>query len=155
MKRINKLSFWIVFPAIVFIFFLIPVLAVLSSVIGDYSDNWNHLYNFVLFDYIKNSLFLVIGVSIITLIVGTGTAWLVSNFNFFGKRFFEWALILPLSIPPYILAYTFTGLFDSYGTLNNLVRNIFELDQGFIFFPNIRNIFGAIIVFSFTLYPYV
>jgi len=154
-KRINNLSFWIVFPAIVFIFFLIPVLAVLSSVVGDYSDNWNHLYNFVLFDYIKNSLFLVIGVSIITLIVGTGTAWLVSNFNFFGKRFFEWALILPLSIPPYILAYTFTGLFDSYGTLNNLVRNIFELDQSFIFFPNIRNIFGAIIVFSFTLYPYV
>ena len=46
-------------------------------------------------------------------------------------------------------------LFDSYGTLNNLVRNIFELDQSFIFFPNIRNIFGAIIVFSFTLYPYV
>ena len=154
-KRINNLSFWIVFPAIVFIFFLIPVLAVLSSVIGDYSDNWDHLYNFVLFDYIKNSLFLVIGVSIITLIVSTGTAWLVSNFNFFGKRFFEWALILPLSIPPYILAYTFTGLFDSYGTLNNLVRNIFELDQSFIFFPNIRNIFGAIIVFSFTLYPYV
>ena len=154
-KRINNLSFWIVFPAIVFIFFLIPVLAVLSSLIGDYSDNWDHLYNFVLFDYIKNSLFLVIGVSIITLIVGTGTAWLVSNFNFFGKRFFEWALILPLSIPPYILAYTFTGLFDSYGTLNNLVRNIFELDQSFIFFPNIRNIFGAIIVFSFTLYPYV
>ncbi|MAH52842.1 MAG: iron ABC transporter permease [Proteobacteria bacterium] len=154
-KRINNLSFWIVFPAIVFIFFLIPVLAVLSSLIGDYSDNWSHLYNFVLLDYIKNSLFLVVGVSLITLIVGTGTAWLVSNFNFFGKRFFEWALILPLSIPPYILAYTFTGLFDSYGTLNNLVRNIFELDQSFIFFPNIRNIFGAIIVFSFTLYPYV
>tara|TARA_B100000401_G_scaffold75949_1_gene47191 strand:- start:318 stop:1940 length:1623 start_codon:yes stop_codon:yes gene_type:complete len=154
-KRINNLSFWIVFPAIVFIFFLIPVLAVLSSLIGDYSDNWSHLYNFVLFDYIKNSLFLVVGVSLITLVVGTGTAWLVSNFNFFGKRFFEWALILPLSIPPYILAYTFTGLFDSYGTLNNLVRNIFELDQSFIFFPNIRNIFGAIIVFSFTLYPYV
>ena len=138
MKRINNLSFWLVFPAIVFIFFLIPVLAVLSSLIGDYSDNWSHLYNFVLFDYIKNSLFLVVGVSLITLIVGTGTAWLVSNFNFFGKRFFEWALILPLSIPPYILAYTFTGLFDSYGTLNNLVRNIFELDQSFIFFPNIR-----------------
>ena len=155
MKRINNLSFWIVFPAIVFIFFLIPVLAVLSSLIGDYSDNWSHLYNFVLFDYIKNSLFLVVGVSFITFIVGSGTAWLVSNFNFFGKRFFEWALILPLSIPPYILAYTFTGLFDSYGTLNNLVRNIFELDQSFIFFPNIRNIFGAIIVFSFTLYPYV
>ena len=155
LKRINNLNFWIIFPAVVFIFFLMPVITVLSSLLGEYSDNWTHLYNTVLFDYFRNSLFLLIGVSGITLIVGTGTAWLVSNFDFFGKRFFEWALILPLSIPPYILAYTFTGLFDSYGTLNNLIRDIFELNQSFVFFPNVRNIYGAIIVFSFTLYPYI
>ena len=155
LKRINNLNFWIIFPAVVFIFFLMPVITVLSSLLGEYSDNWTHLYNTVLFDYFSNSLFLLIGVSGITLIVGTGTAWLVSNFDFFGKRFFEWALILPLSIPPYILAYTFTGLFDSYGTLNNLIRDIFDLNQSFVFFPNVRNIYGAIIVFSFTLYPYI
>ena len=155
MNRITNINFWILFPAIVFVFFLMPLVAVLSSLFGEYSDNWNHLYNFVLFDYLKNSAVLVFGVSVLTLIIGTGTAWLVSNFNFFGKRFFEWALILPLSIPPYILAYTFTGLFDSYGTLNNLVRNIFELEQSYIFFPNIRNLWGAILVFSFTLYPYI
>ena len=132
-----------------------PLIAVLSSLFGEYSDNWSHLYNYVLFDYMKNSAVLVFGVSIMALIIGAGSAWLVSNFDFLGKRFFEWALILPLSIPPYILAYTFTGLFDSYGTLNNLIRNIFELEQSYIFFPSIRNIWGAILVFSFTLYPYI
>ena len=155
MKRITNINFWIIFPIIVFVFFLMPLIAVLSSLFGEYSDNWSHLYNYVLFDYMKNSAVLVFGVSIMTLIIGAGSAWLVSNFDFLGKRFFEWALILPLSIPPYILAYTFTGLFDSYGTLNNLIRNIFELEQSYIFFPSIRNIWGAILVFSFTLYPYI
>ena len=155
MKRITNINFWIIFPIIVFVFFLMPLIAVLSSLFGEYSDNWSHLYNYVLFDYMKNSAVLVFGVSIMALIIGAGSAWLVSNFDFLGKRFFEWALILPLSIPPYILAYTFTGLFDSYGTLNNLIRNIFELEQSYIFFPSIRNIWGAILVFSFTLYPYI
>ena len=58
-------------------------------------------------------------------------------------------------MPPYILAYTFTGLFDSYGTANNLVRDLFSLPNEFIFFPKLRNVYGASIVFSFTLYPYV
>ena len=62
---------------------------------------------------------------------------------------------MPLAVPPYILAYTFTGLFDSYGTANNLIREIFSLNSEYIFFPNVRNIYGAIIVFSFTLYPYI
>ena len=63
--------------------------------------------------------------------------------------------IITIAVPPYILAYTFTGLFDSYGTANNLIRDIFSLPHEFIFFPKIRNVYGASIVFSFTLYPYV
>ena len=98
---------------------------------------------------------MVIGVSLLVFILGTVTAWTVTSYNFTGKRIFEWALILPLSIPPYILAYTFTGLFDHYGDANNLVRFLFNLENSSIFFPNVRNIYGAIIVFAFTLYPYV
>ena len=75
--------------------------------------------------------------------------------NFYGKNTFEWALLLPLAIPPYILAYTFTGLFDANGDANILIRYLFSLNNDFVFFPNVRNITGAIIVFSFTLYPYV
>ena len=114
-----------------------------------------HIYNYVLTDYIINSLILVLGVSILVMIIGSVTAWIVTNYQFFGKRVFEWGLILPLAIPPYILAYTFTGLFDSYGTMNEIARSVFNLQQNDVLFPNIRNIYGAIIVFSFTLYPYV
>ena len=90
----------------------------------------------------------------IVLLIGTITAWTVTNFNFPGKRIFEWALILPLAIPPYILAYTFTGLFDPFGDANNLARLILGLDRDFVLFPNVRNVYGTIIVFGVTLYPY-
>jgi len=148
-------SFWAVSPFLILFLFLLPILIVLFSLFGGYSENWTHLYNYVLIDYIGNTFYLVIGVSFISLLIGTTSAWIVTNYDFFGKRFLEWALILPLATPPYILAYTFTGFFDSYGTANNFIREIFSLDQSFILFPNIRNIYGAIIVFSFTLYPYI
>ena len=146
---------WVIFPFLIFLVFLSPLLVVVASLFGNYSDNWNHLLTYVLSSYVFNSLFLIFGVSIIASILGVGSAWIVSNYNYLGKSFFEWALILPLAVPPYILAYTFTGLFDSYGSANNLVRELFSLNLNYIFFPNIRNIYGAIIVFSFTLYPYI
>jgi iron(III) transport system permease protein len=148
-------SVWHGIPLFILLFFLAPILIILSSVFADYSENWSHIYEYVLGDYILNSLILVSGVSLLVMIIGSLTAWLVSNYQFFGKRFFEWGLILPLAIPPYILAYTFTGLFDSYGTMNEIARSLFNLEQNEMLFPNIRNIYGAIIVFSFTLYPYV
>ena len=114
---------WVIFPFLIFLVFLSPLLVVVASLFGNYSDNWNHLLTYVLSSYVFNSLFLIFGVSIIASILGVGSAWIVSNYNFLGKSFFEWALILPLAVPPYILAYTFTGLFDSYGSANNLVTN--------------------------------
>lgn len=148
-------SFWRILPTLTFVVFVSPLVIVLLSLTGDYSDNWTHLYNFVLGDYITNSIFLVLGVGLISLIIGTSSAWIITKYDFFGRRILEWALILPLAIPPYILAYTFTGLFDDYGSANEFIRWIFNLDSSFVFFPNVRNIFGAIIVFAFTLYPYI
>ena len=127
----------------------------ISSLLGEYSENWSHLYEYVLFDYISNSLILVVGVGVVVFLLGTITAWTVTNYNFFGRNIFEWALILPLAIPPYILAYTFTGLFDPYGDANIFIREILGLDDSVIIFPGVRNLYGAIIVFGFTLYPYV
>ena len=146
---------WSFFPVVCFIFFITPVIIVIASLFGDYSENWTHLYNYVLGSYIRNSIYLVSGVLILVALVGVSTAWLVTNYDFFCKNILEWALILPLAVPPYILAYTFTGLFDTYGTANNLIREIFNLSREFTFFPKVRNVPGAIIVFSFTLYPYV
>ena len=155
MFKISTFLQWTSLPYLILFFFSLPIIIVLSSLLGDWSENWIHLYNYVLFYYISTSIYLVLGVSILVLVIGTVTAWLICSYEFHGKRFFEWALILPLSIPPYILAYTFTGLFDSYGTANNLIRVIFNLDTSFILFPNVRNTLGAIVVFAFTLYPYV
>ena len=151
----NKLSFWSLLPFAVLIVFTAPLLIVISSLLGEYSENWSHLYEYVLFDYISNSLILVFGVGVVVFLLGTITAWTVTNYNFFGRNIFEWALILPLAIPPYILAYTFTGLFDPYGDANIFIREILGLDESVIIFPGVRNIYGAIIVFGFTLYPYV
>jgi len=153
--KIKSEDLWRFLPVLFFIFFISPVALVLSSLFGQYSENWSHLYNYVLSDYIINSFLLITGVSILTSLIGIVTSWLVTNFNFSGKKFFEWALILPLSVPPYILAYTYTGLFDASGSANTFLIEIFNLDKSTIIFPNIRNIYGAITVFSFTLYPYV
>ena len=153
--NLKNLSPWEIFPFLLLIIFCAPIFIVLSSLFGDYSDNWSHLYNYVLGDYISSTVILIFGVSILVFFIGTITAWIVTNYDFYGKSFFEWSLILPLSIPPYILAYTFTGLFDSFGDANNLMRNIFNLSSDVSVFPNVRNIYGAILVFSFTLYPYV
>ena len=153
--NLKNLSPWEIFPFLLLIIFCAPIFIVLSSLFGDYSDNWSHLYNYVLGDYISSTVILIFGVSILVFFIGTITAWIVTNYDFYGKSFFEWSLILPLSIPPYILAYTFTGLFDPFGDANNLMRNIFNVSSDVSVFPNVRNIYGAILVFSFTLYPYV
>ena len=151
-----RLDLWQITPVATFAIFIAPVLIVLFSLAGDYSDNWTHLYNYVLIGYIENSFYLVIGVSIMVTIIGVGTAWLVTNYNFTGKNIFEWALILPLAVPPYILAYTFTGLFDTFGTANNLIRDLFGRGADFIFFPKVRNVPGAIEYFpSLCIHMYI
>jgi iron(III) transport system permease protein len=152
---LNRFSIWRLLPFAVLIIFTAPLLIVLSTLFGGYSENWFHLYEFVLTDYIISSGILVIGVSVLVLVLGTVTAWTVTTYNFKGKKVFEWALILPLAIPPYILAYTFTGLFDPFGDANNLFRSLFNFEDSVVLFPNVRNIYGAIVVFAFTLYPYV
>ena len=151
----NRLSYWSSLPLAVLVVFTAPILIVILSLFGGFSENWFHIFDYLIFDYVKSSLILVLGVTSIVLAVGTVTAWIVTTYNFPGKRLFEWALILPLAIPPYILAYTFTGLFDPFGDANNLARSLLGMDNNFVLFPNVRNIYGAIIVFGFTLYPYV
>ena len=144
-----------ILPIFLFLLFVAPVILVLSSLFYGYSENWFHLYNYVLSEYVINSIFLIIGVSFFVVLIGVLSSWLVTNYDFAGKSFFEWALILPLAVPPYILAYTFTEIFDTYGSANIFLNNIFLFEDKKVFFPNVRNIYGAITVFSFTLYPYV
>ena len=82
-------SLWQISPVILFMIFIAPVAIVLFSLTGDYSENWLHLYNYVLMGYIKNSIYLVLGVSFTVCILGVGTAWIITNYDFSFKNFFS------------------------------------------------------------------
>jgi iron(III) transport system permease protein len=134
---------------------LLPVLAVFSFVFVPTGDVWAHLAETVLRDYISNSLLLALGVGAGVASMGITTAWLVSVCDFPGRRLFEWALLLPLAIPAYIIGYTYTGLLDFAGPVQTLLRDTFDWGFGDYWFPEIRSLPGAIAMLSLVLYPYV
>ena len=133
----------------------IPVVTVLYSITLPASDLWSHLRATVLADYALNSFVLAAGVCIGTSLIGITTAWLCSACNFPGRKIFSWTLLLPLAFPPYIIAYTYTGMLDFAGPVQTLMRNVFDWGYGDYWFPEIRSIPGAIIMISLVLYPYV
>lgn len=133
----------------------IPVITVLYSILLPASDLWVHLQQTVLSDYLTNSLLLVLGVALGTLILGTTTAWLCSTCEFPGRRLLSLVLFLPLAFPPYIIAYTYTGMLDVAGPVQSLIRLTFGWQYGDYWFPQIRSLSGAIVMLSLVLYPYI
>jgi len=133
----------------------VPVIVVLSSIFSGSSEIWNHLAATVLPGYVVNSLWLMLGVGLGVLGIGVSTAWLVSLCRFPGRRLFEWALLLPLSAPAYVLAYTYTGFLDFAGPVQSFLRSLFGWSAGDYWFPNIRSVGGAIAMLTLVLYPYV
>ena len=133
-----------------------PVIAIFySAFLGD-NSLWPHLFSTVLPRYIYNTIILMIGVGILSSIFGISTAWVVTRYNFLGKSFFQWALLLPAAIPAYIIAYTYTDFLEYAGPVQKLLREIFNWNNsGDYWFPNIRSMGGAILVMSCVLYPYI
>lgn len=133
-----------------------PVLVVLSSIVADSGDVWNHLVSTVLPRYIANSFWLMVGVGVGVLAIGVSTAWLVTMCRFPGSRIFEWALLLPLAVPAYLLGYVYTELLDYYGPVQFALRSLFGWSGAEDYwFPPIRSLIGAIAMFSLVAYPYV
>ncbi|MEH6518931.1 MAG: iron ABC transporter permease [Halioglobus sp.] len=133
----------------------IPVLVIVASLLQPYSPAWRHLAETVLGDYVTNSALLMLGVGTGTLILGVTAAWLTAMCEFPGRRFFSWALLLPMAIPAYIIAYTYTGLLDFGGPVQEALRETFDWRYGDYYFPQIRSLGGAICMLSLVLYPYV
>jgi len=134
----------------------LPVLALISSWL-----EWNaasaqvlsELAQTVLPDYLLTSLLLCAGVAVGVTVLGLSAAAAVTLFRFPGHRFFEWALLLPMAMPAYVVAYAYTDFFQFSGPLQNFIRATWSL-EGRVF-PEIRSLGGAVFVFSLTLYPYV
>lgn len=133
----------------------LPVLVIVANVFTSNGSVWNHLFDTVLVDYVSNSLLLMIGVAIGVLLLGVPAAWLTSVCQFPGQRWLAWMLLLPLAMPAYIIAYTYTGILDFAGPVQTLIRDMTQLGYGEYWFFNVRSLGGAIVMLSLVLYPYV
>ncbi|MDH5518444.1 MAG: iron ABC transporter permease [Gammaproteobacteria bacterium] len=133
----------------------LPVLTVFSFIFQPAGEVWQHLTETVLADYVSNSLMLMIGVSFGTLSMGISCAWLTSVYKFPGRKLFQWLLLLPMALPAYIIAYTYTGMMDFAGPIQSSLRDWFGWSYGDYWFPEIRSIWGATSMLSLVLYPYV
>ncbi|HCT51500.1 MAG TPA: iron ABC transporter permease [Balneola sp.] len=146
---------WASISGIIAILVSIPILSVLSSFFISSGEIWRHLASTVLGDYITNSLLLIVGVSSGVVILGVALAWIITMCNFPGQKYFEWAAVLPFSIPAYLLAYIYTDFFGITGTLQTAVRSTFDLGISEFVLPEIRSIWGAIFIMILAFYPYV
>jgi len=133
----------------------IPVLVVFSYVFHPGGETWRHLVDTVLADYVRNSISLMLGVAVGTLSIGVVTAWLVTHYRFPGRDTLIWLLLLPLAMPAYIIAYTYTGMLDFAGPVQSALRGLFEWTAQDYWFPEIRSLGGAMLMLSLVLYPYV
>ena len=133
-----------------------PVLAVLLSAFGDSGGLWSHLYDTVLGRYISNTLILMAGVGVVAIGFGVSSAWVISRYDFAGRRMLEWMLLLPAAIPAYIIAYSYTEFFEYAGPLQSGLRHLFGWQSPRNYwFPEIRSLGGAILVMASVLYPYI
>ena len=152
MKTFN---IWYISSFLISLFVIIPVVTVFFS----YFENTSHyselLKNTFLFEYISNSLILLLGVLIMTLIIGVTTAYLVSFYSFPFSNFFKWALILGFAVPPYIYAYSLTAFFENYGTAYSILKSLFGDGNYNKHIPKFDGMLGAILSISFSIYAYV
>ena len=146
---------WIVLTILAAALLLLPVIVITASVFLSSGDVWQHLYDTVLAQYIVNSLLLALGVGCLALPLGVVPAWLVTLYRFPCSRQLEWALLLPLAMPAYIIAYTYTGMLDVAGPLQSWLREAFAWQYGDYWFPDIRSLPGAVLMLSLVLYPYI
>ena len=151
----TMLRFWKPGIFLLAILFSLPIFTTLSFIVLPSNEVWQHLIDTVLSEYLTNSALLMLGVGMGTLVIGVGCAWLTSVCVFPGKNIFAWALLLPLAFPGYIIAYTYTGMFDFAGPVQTWIREMTGWGLGEYYFPEIRSLGGAITMFSLVLYPYV
>jgi iron(III) transport system permease protein len=150
-----RISFWHISSFLISLFVIIPILTVFSSFFEDTSNYYQVLKNTFLVEYIFNSIFLLFSVLLLTFLIGTGSAYLVSFYEFPLSNFFKWSLILSFAVPPYIYAYSLTAFFENYGTAYTILKNLFGDGNYNQNIPKFDGLLGVILSISFSLYAYV
>ncbi|QOY37777.1 ABC transporter permease [Anaerobacillus isosaccharinicus] len=154
-KAEQHFNMWALLSLVFIFIILIPNLLIGFNLFTEPTENWAHIKEYLLKDYIYNSVVLIIFTAMLTMIIGTSLAWIIINYRFPLRNFFKWGLILPLAIPAYIGAYTYQGILNYSGTIQSTLRNTFDIHVTSQKLFNIMNIPGAIFIFTIFLYPYV
>lgn len=155
MQRLrSSVNGWTVTAFIIIILLFLPNITVITGLFAPTNENWQHIKEYVLTDYIQTSLLLVFLTALFTIFIGLSLAWLVAQYQFPLRNFFKWALILPLSIPPFIGAYTYHGILNYTGVIQTTLRNNFDITVNPTYF-DIMNIPGAVFIYTMFLFPYV
>ena len=133
-----------------------PLASLIVLAFGETGDLWTHLARYVIPAALAQTALLLAGVAVVTIIIGSSTAWLVTTFAFPGRDALSWLLPLPLAIPTYIVAYVYVDILDALGPVQSALRAVFGWHSAADYwFPNVRSLTGAILLFGFVLYPYV
>lgn len=148
-----KINRWTLLTLLIGVFISLPIFLILFNITNS-TENWEHLKENTIGIYLKSTFILILGTSALTIIFGVSTAWMVTNYDFPGCRFFNWALILPMSIPTYIAAYSYFDVLEYLTPTLIWIRNNFGQDQMNLF-NEVFVYITTIVVLSSVLYPYV
>jgi iron(III) transport system permease protein len=152
----TKINPWTLATILLCVIFIGPIVAVFIAATGDSGDLWTHLFETVLPRYVSNTLILMAGVAVFSLLFGVPTAWIVTRYEFPFRRLIEWMLLLPAAVPAYIIAYTYTDFLEYAGPVQGALRDLFGWESARDYwFPEIRSMGGAMLVMGAVLYPYV
>jgi len=152
----TKINPWTLATLLLCAIFLGPIAAVFFAATGDSGDLWTHLFETVLPRYVSNTLILMAGVAVFSLLFGVPTAWVVTRYEFPFRRLIEWMLLLPAAVPAYLIAYTYTDFLEYAGPVQAALRYLFGWESARDYwFPEIRSMGGAMLVMGAVLYPYV
>jgi iron(III) transport system permease protein len=146
---------WAISTFVIALLVALPVIVIFAHVFFPSGEVWQHLASTVLGRYLSNTVVLSVSVGLGTTLIGTSCAWLVVMCRFPGRRIFEWALLLPLAVPTYVIAYAYTDFLQFAGPLQSTLREWFDWQHGDYYFPNIRSLGGASLLITMVLYPYV
>src|SRR5690606_16334971 len=147
---------WLIVSGAVALGVAAPIIALIATASGGSEGLWSHLTGSVLPAAIRDTLILLVGVGLLMALIGTGTAWLVAAHDFPGRRVFDWALLLPLAAPTYIIADAYLDVLHPVGPVQTMLRALLGIDSPRDFrLPDVRSMAGCIFVLGFVLYPYV
>jgi len=152
---LKKINIWYLGSFVISIVVAIPIVTVFSSFFETTGSYSSIIKDTFLYEYILNSIFLLIGVLFLTFVIGVGCAYLVSFYKFPGATFFKWALILSFAVPAYIYAYSLTAFFENYGTAFSILKKLFGDGEYNSIIPKFDGMLGAVISISFSLFGYV